>query len=131
MPKKILVVDDEQSVRDFFQLVLPAEGYEVTLAANGAEALLKAQNEQPHLILLDWMMPLMDGLTTLKILKGNDMTRHIPVVMLTAKQQPHDFAEASLEGADAYIAKPFEAEDVLALVRRFFEAEAEGLMVDG
>jgi CheY-like chemotaxis protein len=125
MSKKILVVDDEQSVRDFFQLVLPAEGYEVTMATNGAEALLKAQEEQPNLVLLDWMMPLMDGLTTLKMLKNNETTRHIPVVMLTAKQQPRDFAEASIEGADAYIAKPFEAEDVLALMRRFFEAENE------
>jgi CheY-like chemotaxis protein len=125
MAKKVLVVDDEQSVRDFFQLMLPAEGLGVLLASNGAEALLKARNECPDLILLDWMMPLMDGLTTLKMLKSNEMTCHIPVVMLTAKTQTHDFTEASVEGADAYITKPFEAEDVLALMRRFFEAEDE------
>jgi CheY-like chemotaxis protein len=125
MPKKVLVVDDEQSVRDFFQLMLPAEGFEVLLASNGAEALLMAQKEKPDLVLLDWMMPLMDGLTTLKMLKGNEITQHIPVVMLTAKQQPHDFMEASVEGADAYIAKPFEAEDVLAMMKRFFQAADE------
>ncbi len=123
MSKKILVVDDEQSVRDFFQLMLPAEGYEVLLASNGAEALLAAQSGQPDLILLDWMMPLMDGLTTLKMLKHNETTRHIPVVMLTAKHQTEDFAEASIFGADAYITKPFETEDVLSLMRRFLEAE--------
>jgi len=119
MATKILVVDDEASVRHLLQVMLTTEGYEPLLAANGAEALQIAHEHLPALILLDWMMPILDGIATLQALKNDPATADLPVVMLTARQGDSDMAQAMVKGADFYITKPFEAEEMLAVVRRF------------
>jgi two-component system alkaline phosphatase synthesis response regulator PhoP/two-component system response regulator VicR len=123
MPAKILVVDDEESVRQLFQIVLQHEGYEVVLATNGAEALIAAHNEQPDLIILDWMMPMLDGLAVLQQLRKDDVTAHIPIIMLTAKQSDTDTHTALVSGADVYLTKPFEPQDVLSIIARLLPPE--------
>lgn len=119
MVTKILVVDDEASVRHLLQVMLTTEGYEPLLAANGAEGLQLAHQHLPALVILDWMMPVLDGLTTLKALRDDPTTAGIPVVMLTARQGDSAMAQAMIQGADFYITKPFDAEEMLAVIRRF------------
>lgn len=105
---RILVIDDEDDIREVAQLCLEmVAGWEVLTAGSGSEGLAKAEAEQPDAILLDVMMPDMDGLATFQKLQANPATQHIPVILLTAKVQSadrHRFAEA---GVTAMIAKPF------------------------
>jgi DNA-binding response OmpR family regulator len=124
MPGRILVVDDEDSVRQLFQIVLQHEGYDVLLATNGAEALIAAHREQPDLIILDWMMPVMDGLSALKQLRADAATRQIPIVMLTARQSDRDTTAALVHGADVYLTKPFEPQEVLSVISRLLPEES-------
>jgi two-component system, OmpR family, phosphate regulon response regulator PhoB len=125
MPARILVADDEESVRQLLQIVLQHEGYEVVLAANGAEALLAAHHQSPDLILLDWMMPVLDGLSVLKQLRKDKATCHIPVLMLTARQSDSDTTTALVGGADVYLTKPFEPQVVLSLISRLLPDEKQ------
>src|SRR2546421_3746924 len=118
MASKILVVDDEASVRQLLQVMLTTEGYEPLLAANGAEGLQIAHEHLPALVILDWMMPILDGLATLQALRNDPTTARIPVVMLTARQGDNAMAQAMVHGADFYITKPFDAEEMLAGERR-------------
>ena len=105
---RILVIDDEDDIREVAQLCLEmVGGWEVLTAGSGSEGLTKAVAEQPDAILLDVMMPNMDGLATFRHLQANIVTQHIPVILLTAKVQPvdqHRFAEL---GVTAMIVKPF------------------------
>jgi two-component system phosphate regulon response regulator PhoB len=125
MPARILVADDEESVRQLLQIVLQHEGYEVVLATNGAEALLAAHNNPPDLILLDWMMPVLDGLSVLKQLRKDAATRDIPVLMLTARQSDNDTTTALVGGADVYLTKPFEPQVVLSMISRLLPDEKQ------
>jgi DNA-binding response OmpR family regulator len=125
MPGRILVVDDEDSVRQLFQIMLQHEGYEVILATNGAEALIAAHREKPDLIILDWMMPVMDGMSTLKQLRGDAATSQIPILMLTARQSDSDTHAALMEGADVYLTKPFEPHEVLSVISRLLPEEGD------
>lgn len=122
MPGRILVVDDEDSVRQLFQIVLQHEGYDVLLATNGAEALIAAHRDKPDLVILDWMMPVMDGLSTLKQLRADAATSQIPILMLTARQSDRDTSAALVEGADVYLTKPFEPQEVLSVISRLLPA---------
>lgn len=105
---RILVIDDEDDIREVAQLCLEmVGGWEVLTAGSGSEGLTQAVAEQPDAILLDVMMPNMDGLATLRHLQANIVTQHIPVILLTAKVQSadqHRFAEL---GVTAMIVKPF------------------------
>jgi two-component system, OmpR family, phosphate regulon response regulator PhoB len=125
MPARILVADDEESVRQLLQIVLQHEGYEVVLATNGAEALLAAHNNAPDLILLDWMMPVLDGLAVLKQLRKDAATRDIPILMLTARQSDSDTTTALVGGADVYLTKPFEPQVVLSMISRLLPDEKQ------
>jgi len=125
MPARILVADDEESVRQLLQIVLQHEGYEVVLATNGAEALLAAHNNPPDLILLDWMMPVLDGLSVLKQLRKEAATRDIPILMLTARQSDSDTTAALVGGADVYLTKPFEPQVVLSMISRLLPDEKQ------
>jgi two-component system phosphate regulon response regulator PhoB len=125
MPARILVADDEESVRQLLQIVLQHEGYEVVLATNGAEALLAAHNNPPDLILLDWMMPVLDGLSVLKQLRKDAATRDIPILMLTARQSDSDTTTALVGGADVYLTKPFEPQVVLSMISRLLPDEKQ------
>lgn len=104
---KILVVDDEVNITQILEFSIGAEGYEVIAAQNGEEAIDKARREQPDLIILDIMMPIIDGYEACRILKANPLTKHIPVVLLTAKGRDIDKRLGYEVGATDYIVKPF------------------------
>jgi two-component system cell cycle response regulator len=105
MGKKVLVVDDELGIRDSLSEFLTEEGYEVILASHGEEALELAERENPQVILLDIMMPGIDGIATCKRLKENEKTRFIPVIVATALWDT--YAEAVEAGAEDFVTKPF------------------------
>ena len=104
---KILVVDDEIYIVHILDFSLGMEGYEVITALDGEQALEKARAEKPDLIVLDIMMPKLDGYETCRMLKGDDITREIPVILLSAKGRNVDQKIGFEVGADDYITKPF------------------------
>ncbi len=115
----ILVVDDEEDTVELARMVLEFEGYRVFSANNGQEAIdfLKTQDEKPNLVLLDVLMPKMDGLKVCKWIKENPNLKEIPVLLFTAKVGNKDRIAGEKVGADAYIAKPFSADDLLGLIQ--------------
>ncbi|MBD2166018.1 response regulator [Calothrix membranacea FACHB-236] len=108
--KHILIVDDEYDIRAVAELALKTVGgWEVSTAASGSEGLVKAIAEQPDLILLDVMMPDMDGIATFQALQANPSTQQIPVILLTAKAQATEQRRFAELGVQAIITKPFKA----------------------
>jgi DNA-binding response OmpR family regulator len=110
MSEKVLVVDDEKSIRDLLNKFLEREGYEVILASNGEEAIELAERENPHLILLDIMMPGLDGIETCRRLKANKITQSIPVIMASAVTET--MAQALEVGVDDFVIKPVQLPEV-------------------
>ena len=107
--KRILIVDDEEDIREVVQLSLELEaGWDVLTASSGKEGLASATTQQPDAILLDVMMPDMDGITTFQQLQANPATEHIPVILLTAKVQATDQRQFETLGVAAAISKPFD-----------------------
>jgi two-component system alkaline phosphatase synthesis response regulator PhoP len=104
---KVLVVDDEEYIQHILNFSFGAEGYEVVTAADGEEAVAKARNEKPDIIVLDIMMPKMDGYEACRKLKSDPKTKDIPVILLTAKGRDVDRKLGSEAGADDYVVKPF------------------------
>lgn len=117
--KRILVVDDEMDLVETLRFSLEMEGYEVLTSYNGEEALQLARNNQPDLILLDVMLPKMDGYKVCRLLKFDARYKHIPILMLTAKAQEKDRITGQETGADEYITKPFEMEDLMKKIRTY------------
>ncbi len=113
---KILVVDDEENIRKLVNYNLLLDGYDVAMAVDGKEGLEKAISEKPDLILLDIMMPEIDGLEVCSRLKKNPETRDIPVFMLSAKGQMQDLEDAFAVGADNYITKPFDVSKLSEII---------------
>ena len=105
--KKILIVDDEAHIVELVRVCLEDTEYDIIEAYDGEEALEKARAEQPHLILLDIMLPKKDGYEVCRELKTDEATGNIPVVMLTAKGQEVDKVKGFQSGADSYMTKPF------------------------
>jgi DNA-binding response OmpR family regulator len=105
MRDKILVVDDELEIRDLLTEVLTGEGYDVIQASNGVEALELVEKEEPQVILLDVMMPGIDGVEVCRRLKEEDKTRFIPIIMVTAFEDRD--VDAFVMGADDFVTKPF------------------------
>lgn len=120
MPKKILAVDDERHIVRLIQVNLERAGYEVITAYDGREALKKIDEERPDMVVLDVMMPYMDGLETLKLIRANPDTRDMPVIMLTAKAQDQDVFRGYSHGVDIYLTKPFNPMELLTFVKRIF-----------
>jgi DNA-binding response OmpR family regulator len=116
--KKILVVDDDDRVREMIEFRLSLFGYEVVQAANGQEGLVAVRREQPDLILLDVMMPELDGFQVCRRLKHDEATKGIPVVMLTAKAEAKDVTRAFESGADDYVVKPYDPAVLQAKVKK-------------
>ena len=114
--KKVLVVDNEQDVIEVLRLVLGKHGYRVLAATSGMDALTQAQSELPDLILLDIMMQQMDGWEVLKLLKLDERTSAIPVVMLSARVEPKDKVRGLQEGAIDYVTKPFAVREIVEKV---------------
>ncbi|MBI3925185.1 MAG: response regulator [Armatimonadetes bacterium] len=109
MARRVLVVDDEDDIREIAQTSLEmVGGWEVLVASSGQEGISRAESEQPDVILLDVMMPDMDGPTTFQRLRANQKTRQIPVILLTAKVQSGDRKHFEDLGVSAVIAKPFD-----------------------
>ena len=121
MTASALVVDDDRLLLRLIELNLGKTGMKVLLADSGREALRLAQEEKPDIILLDLMMPLMDGYEVMRLLKAADSTKDIPVVMLTAKSSPHDRRRCEEMGAVAHITKPFNLENLRGTVTRIVE----------
>jgi two-component system phosphate regulon response regulator PhoB len=118
MQHKIMIVDDEADVIDMLVINLRAAGFQVIAVEDGAAALAKARSESPSLIILDLMLPKMPGLEICKVLKGDVATRHIPVIMLTAKAEEVDKIVGLELGADDYITKPFSPRELILRINR-------------
>ena len=118
--KKIMAVDDERHIVRLIQVNLERSGFQVITAFDGPEALKKVEAERPDLIVLDVMMPKMDGFEVLKRLQANPETREIPVIMLTAKAQDVDVFRGWSSGVSAYLTKPFNPLELLTFVKRIF-----------
>jgi two-component system, OmpR family, alkaline phosphatase synthesis response regulator PhoP len=119
--KRILAVDDEPHILKLVSFSLKAGGFDVLEASDGLTAIQIAEAEQPDLILLDVMMPVLDGYETCRRLKDNATTRDIPVVMLTAKTQVSEQQTGLTSGAKDYICKPFTPKDLVAQVQGLLE----------
>jgi DNA-binding response OmpR family regulator len=115
---KVLICDDDPLLLELMEFRLRAKGYEVIKAADGAEALAKAEQDEPDIIVLDAMMPKVDGLEVLARIKGNSVLSGTPVVMLTARKGERDIVSALEKGADDYLVKPFIPEELLARLAR-------------
>jgi two-component system alkaline phosphatase synthesis response regulator PhoP/two-component system response regulator VicR len=131
MPKKILAVDDERHIVRLVEVNLQRAGYEVVTAYDGKEALEKVKSENPDLVVLDVMMPYMDGFEVLKNLKSDPVTAEIPVIMLTAKAQDADVFRGWQSGVDCYLTKPFNPMELLTFVKRIFDSTGGSASVDG
>ncbi len=114
---KVLIVDDDAVIQRLLRLNFEIRGYNVLMAADGLEALNMVRQERPDVVILDIMMPKMDGLEVTRALKGDPSTAAIPVVLLSAKLADDPPNETSSVGADAYMAKPFDPMDLLEQVR--------------
>ena len=120
--KKILIADDEQQLALAVKIRLQSRGYEVRTAANGQQALELAQQEQPDLVILDVLMPVMDGYSCLRELNTHFGRGKIPVIILTARDRMKDLFE--LEGVEDYVIKPFDHEDLIVRIERAFKRRA-------
>jgi two-component system, OmpR family, alkaline phosphatase synthesis response regulator PhoP len=135
MPKeKILVVDDEEDILELVKYNLTREGYQVTCVASGEQALVQAANQSFDVILLDLMLPGLDGLDVCRRLRRHSATAYIPIVMLTAKGEDADIVTGLELGADDYLTKPFSPRVLLARIkavlrRRQHKEEDESSMV--
>ena len=117
--RKVLVIDDEDGVREVIQICLEAvAGWQVLTASSGNSGLTIAQKEQPDAILLDVMMPGMDGATTFKKLQANPHTQNIPTILLTAKAKISEQKQLRDLGVAGVIVKPFEAQSLVAQVEK-------------
>ncbi len=119
--RTILIVDDEEDVLDLLQLVFETSGFLVRRASTGKSAVSSAWEQPPDVVLLDVMMPEMDGWQVLRTLKGDERTRSVPVVMLSARAERRDKMIGLQEGAEGYIAKPFSPAEVVREVQSFLE----------
>lgn len=122
--KKILIVEDQEELLKLETLLLTSRGYQVTGAGDGRLALSYLAEKQPDLVLLDVMLPEVGGLEVCQHIKSSDATRHIPVVMVTARNSREDMIKAEQAGADYYITKPFKSAVLMETVRRFLSGEA-------
>jgi len=126
MPKKVLIVEDETNIAELLQLYLEKEGFETEVAKDGGKAVELFRSFKPDLVLLDIMLPVLDGWSVLKKIRAEDKT---PIIMLTAKGEVQDKVSGLEQGADDYVVKPFEMKEVLArihaVLRRTSDAEEE------
>jgi two-component system alkaline phosphatase synthesis response regulator PhoP len=117
--KKILVVDDEADLVETIRFPLEMEGFNVLVSYNGEDALNQARKENPDLILLDLMLPKLDGYKVCRLLKFDERYKHIPILMLTAKTQEKDKLLGKETGADEYITKPFDIDELMKKVKTY------------
>jgi len=140
MSKHILIVEDEAAIREMTAHALVREGFEVEQAEDADQAINLIADRLPVLVLLDWMLPGMSGLELARRLKRDEMTRHLPVIMLTARGDEDDRVRGLESGADDYVSKPFSPRELIARIRAVLRRsgepgpderlECEGLVLD-
>lgn len=121
---RVLVVDDDDVIRQLICLNLELEGFEVFQAADGLDALEKVREVDPAVVTLDIMMPKLDGWDAAARLRSDPATAHVRVVLLSARAQEADLKRGSRLGVDFYLTKPFDPDELVAVVRRLAEAPA-------
>ena len=122
MSRKILIADDEPNILISLEFLMKREGYAVTVARDGQEALDAVARERPDLVLLDVMMPKKTGFDVCQALRADEANRDVRIVMLTAKGRDTDVAKGTALGADAYMTKPFSTKELVAKVRELLQA---------
>jgi CheY-like chemotaxis protein len=118
MAKKILIADDEQDFLSLIKIRLEAAGYEVTTASDGIEALKQVEKIRPDMVILDILMPKLDGYEVCRLLKFDERYKSLPVVILSARAQDIDKEMGRLVRADAYISKPINDQDLLETIKK-------------
>lgn len=121
MPKKILVVDDEQNIAKVLCMRLKSHNYETITANDGAQGLEMARTENPDLIILDVMLPKLEGYEVCRMLKYDEKYKHIPIIMFTAKTEDIDKLTGEKVGADDYVSKPYDPQDLLAKIKKYIK----------
>ncbi|MBT4824952.1 response regulator [Candidatus Woesearchaeota archaeon] len=122
--KKILIVDDQYALRELVELTLESD-YEIIKSESGQDALKKIEEKVPDLILLDIMMPSMDGYQLCQILRSMEKTKNIPIIMFSAKHQPEDIKKAKDLGANEYITKPFEPDKLKKKIDEILKTDVD------
>ena len=115
---KILVVEDDALVRELIEKALGSHGYEVSQAIDGIDGLMKFERDKPDLMIVDMMMPRMDGMTLVRAIKGNQDAKAVPIIFLTAKSDARSMIDGINVGAKYYLTKPFQIEDLVAKIER-------------
>ena len=123
--KTILVVEDESAIRDMLNFTLSATGYDVKEAENAEEGMRLVEEVMPDLILLDWMLPGISGVTMAQKLRQKASTRHIPIIMLTARGEEEAQVQGFEAGADDYVVKPFSPRALVARIKALLRRKAE------
>jgi len=123
MAHKILIVDDEPNILISLEYLMQREGFEVSVARDGLQAIAAIENNPPDLVLLDVMMPGKTGLEVCQHVRAQDRLREVCIVMLTAKGRETDVAKGLALGANAYITKPFSTRDLVAQVRKLLQTK--------
>jgi two-component system response regulator MprA len=124
-PERILVIDDEEDYRIIVQEVLKRAGYDVRVAADGHDGLALLQRAPADAVLVDWMMPRMDGEHFCRAMRADPKLKHVPVIMLTVKQTTEEEIEALHFGVDDFLVKPFKSDELLARVRAVLRRGAD------
>src|SRR5262245_3146977 len=113
----VLVVEDEAAIATMLRYNLEKQGYRVTEASDGQEALTRIQEQQPDIVLLDWMLPVMSGIEVCRQVRRRPATRDLPIIMVTARTEDQDAVRGLNTGADDYITKPFHLDSLMARIR--------------
>jgi len=121
MKKRVLVVDDHPPTVRLIRKALEQEGLRVTSARNGAECLLAIQDERPDLLILDVIMPVLDGFQTLRVLREREDTKDLRVIILSIRSDDQDILKGLSTGADIYVTKPFKMEELLLAAKRLLQ----------
>jgi len=130
MQPHILVVEDEDALATLLQYNLEKEGFKVSVAGDGEEALMLAEESQPDIVLVDWMLPKVSGIEVCRRLRGRHDTRNVPIIMLTARGEEADRVRGLDIGADDYIVKPFSMVELFARIRAVMRRIRPGLADD-
>ena len=130
MKPQVLLVEDEEALLTMLRYNLEKEGFEVTIATNGEEALVAIDERRPDVVLLDWMLPLVSGIEVCRQLRRGTDTRDLPIIMLTARGEEGDKIRALNAGADDYITKPFSPSELIARLNALLRRSRPALAAD-
>lgn len=127
---KILIIEDEEAIATLLDYNLGKEGFRTTIAADGEDGLLKADEFQPDLVIIDWMLPKLSGIEVCRQLRSKANTRNVPVIMLTARSEESDRVRGLETGADDYMTKPFSTAELVARVKAVLRRIRPALVED-